>query len=191
MADSQPTSPEEWRAIPEYEGLYEVSSHGRVRSLPRVVQRGKSALPIKERILKPHTNRNGYKQINLSKAGRTRSREVHPLVMLAFAGPYPENCEIRHLDGNPGNNNLSNLRYGTKTENTMDSIRHGTHNHASRTACTRGHPLAGPNLKTYGKMRQCRACANARSAIYPKRISEVNFDEIANYYYQNIMKEAA
>lgn len=49
--------------------------------------------------------------------GKGNSRQVHALVLLAFVGPYPAGCEILHLDGNPTNNTLTNLRYGTRSEN--------------------------------------------------------------------------
>ena len=54
---------------------------------------------------------------------------VHRLILETFVGPCPDGMECRHLDGNPTNNNLSNLKWGTHSENVQDSIRHGTYAH--------------------------------------------------------------
>jgi hypothetical protein len=71
----------------------------------------------------------GYQQIKL---GRSRQTKVHILVLEAFVGPRPDGMVCRHLDGNPQNNRLSNLRWGTPEENYADRRLHGTHNTGSR-----------------------------------------------------------
>lgn len=180
---------EEWRPVPGHEGMYKVSSHGHVRSIDRIVMRSHGApLPLKGRILRPAENKHGYQQVVLS-SGQKRTVEVHTLVAAAFLGPRPDGFDVCHHDGNPRNNRVENLRYGTKGENSMDMVRHGTHNHARKSSCKHGHRLAGPNLKTYGKMRQCRACANARSALYPAGVGSTDFKPKADSYYSQIMKE--
>lgn len=67
----------------------------------------------------------GYRQICL---GKRYVQSVHVLVLLAFVGPCPEGMECRHLDGNPANNRLDNLCWGTGSENWNDKRRHGTLN---------------------------------------------------------------
>lgn len=109
--------PEQWLPVVGFEGYYDVSSHGRVRSLPRRKCRG--------RILKPQPLPAGYLQVNLSVSNVRYTRSVHTLVMRAFEGPCPPGEEVRHLDGNPANNRRSNLAYGTHDENAQDMIRHG------------------------------------------------------------------
>jgi hypothetical protein len=64
----------------------------------------------------------------LCKKGQTYPKLVHRLVLETYIGPCPDGMECRHLDGNPLNNNLSNLRWGTKSENVRDAINHGTFN---------------------------------------------------------------
>lgn len=61
-----------------------------------------------------------------NKDGKIRTTLVHSLVLNAFVGPRPHGLLCRHMDGNPPNNNVSNLRWGTPTENQRDRIRHGT-----------------------------------------------------------------
>lgn len=114
---------ERWRPVPGHSG-YEVSDLGRVRSY-RNRQGHPTSTP---RMLSPGTVR-GYKHIKL---GRSRQTKVHILVLEAFVGPRPDGMVCRHLDGNPLNNRLTNLRWGTAEENYADRHRHGTHNSGSR-----------------------------------------------------------
>jgi HNH endonuclease/NUMOD4 motif len=113
---------ERWLPVPGWEGLYDVSDWGRIRSLPRPPGH---LGPKTVRILKGQALKAGYRQVHLCRDGSTAMLYVHRLVMAAFAGPCPEGQEVRHLDGNPGNNRLSNLTYGTHTENAQDMVRHG------------------------------------------------------------------
>lgn len=69
---------------------------------------------------------NGYVRVALSNNGQITHHGVHRLVLGAFCGPCPEDCEARHLDGNRANNMLSNLAWGTKLENANDKRCHGT-----------------------------------------------------------------
>jgi len=120
---------ETWRIIPGYQGLYEVSDHGRVRSLDRVVQRGDVRQPRRGVVLSPGWSHDGYALVVLADvAHRRRTWRVHQLVLLAFVGPRPEGHEGLHADGNPGNNIPSNLSWGTSAENRADTIRHGRAN---------------------------------------------------------------
>lgn len=104
-----------WRSVIGWEGLYEVSDQGRVRSLRRDT-----------RTMSPGRKGSGYLYVNLARGGARRTRHVHRLVLEAFVGPCPAGCETRHLDGDPANNRLENLAWGTSAENKQDQRRHGT-----------------------------------------------------------------
>ena len=151
------TVTETWLPIPGYEGRYDVSDQGRVRSwLPC---RG-MAIP---RVLRPGINRGGYPLVVLYFNGKT-TREVHRLVSLAFIGPLPEGQHTRHLNGNPANNALSNLVYGTISENNLDCVRHGTHHQTAKTHCPQGHPYNDANTyrDPHRNNRLCRVCTRER-----------------------------
>ncbi|WP_353209782.1 NUMOD4 domain-containing protein [Sphingorhabdus sp.] len=119
---------ETWRDVSGYEGAYEVSDLGNVRSVTRWVSYGRhKGMTYKGRPLKLTQIKNGYLTIKFAFAGRTRTTYVHETVLKAFEGPRPHTearGEIRHLDGVKTNNALSNLNYGTINENAADRVRH-------------------------------------------------------------------
>lgn len=121
-------SNEEWRPIPGLHNIYSVSNIGRVRSEPRTTfNKGSGvAYRLKGRILKPQADKSGHLQFGASIKGVVKMVQIHTAVMLAFIGPRPDGLETRHLDGDPANNCLENLRYGTRSENIADAKRHGT-----------------------------------------------------------------
>lgn len=112
--------PEEWRSVAGYEGLYEVSSHGRVRRC------GGSPKCRTERLVKPQPHRGGYVHVTLSKDGEVRPQSVQQMVLRAFVGPPNEGEESRHQNDDRTDNRLANLRWGTRTQNMADAARHGT-----------------------------------------------------------------
>lgn len=109
---------ETWLPVPGYEGLYEVSDLGRVRSLPRNVfvsgVRGHYVKRQKGRLLSPQRHNGGYEQIAL--CGKLHL--VHAVVLAAFSGPRPLGAVAMHLDDNRTNNVASNLAWGTPAENS-------------------------------------------------------------------------
>jgi hypothetical protein len=108
---------EEWREVLGFEGLYQVSNFGRIRS----IKTGK----IKEQTIHDNDNR---PYLGLWKNNKQKICRPHKLVMEAFVGIRPQGMECCHNDGNPQNNHLSNLRWDTAKNNQSDRVRHGTTN---------------------------------------------------------------
>jgi hypothetical protein len=102
---------EEWRQILGYEGLYEISNLGRV----------KSSLHNFEKILKPSLNRTGHLVVNLSKKGTGKTFLVHRLVAMSFIDNEQNYKDIDHIDQNPSNNHVSNLRWASRSLNCANS----------------------------------------------------------------------
>lgn len=122
--------PEVWRAIAGYEGAYEVSNLGRVRSLTRAVFTKYGTKAVRRgRVLKHGTSGgNGEYQLVILCVDKVRDpRHVHDLVLEAFAGPRPSGAQARHFpDPNPANNRADNLCWGTAKQNCADRVVHGT-----------------------------------------------------------------
>lgn len=153
------TSSEEWRPIPNYEETYLVSSLGRVFSRPRWKCQG-GMLKIKK-------GNRGYPLIGLCQNSVQKTYMLHHVMALTFLGPRPfPEAEVRHLDCDPWNTRLSNLAYGTHSENARDTVAQGRHWYASRTHCPQGHPYAGDNLyiNPSNGGRVCRTCNRVAQA---------------------------
>jgi len=113
-----------WRAIPEWEGVYEVSNQGRVRSLDRTVE-AMGEYEVKGRILAQADNGTGYLWVNLHKNGKGKQHYVHRLVYSAFVSDIKD--VINHIDKDRTNNHLSNLEDVTVQQNVEYShARHFT-----------------------------------------------------------------
>ena len=148
---------EEWRAVPGYEGLYQVSSWGRVWSMPRATTRGG--------IMK-QTMGHGRLVVTLTCNGVQRTRLVHQLVAEAFLEEQPEGTEVCHEDGDPTNNHVENLRYDTHAGNMQDMLRHGRGNQQNKTHCPKKHKYDEANTVIYEGRRFCRECARIKSLEY-------------------------
>ena len=120
---------ETWKAVVDYEGLYEVSDLGNVRSLDREVASSDGrVIKLKGRILKQFINSNGRPQVVLYTREKRKNRTVHSLVAEAFIGERPKGYHVLHSDGDCLNNKLSNLSYDTQSENMNDMYRYGSKN---------------------------------------------------------------
>lgn len=184
------TQNETWKPIPGYENEYEVSDHGRVRSLDRTITTKRGIRKRRKGQMLGYTlNSTGYPRAWVGE----KKRLVHHLVLEAFVGPRPPNHVSRHLDGNPLNPRLDNLAWGTQSENMLDKQRHGTDHQWNKTHCPRGHQLVEPNLTKWmlenQNARICRACAHARSYAWgaglPTKGPE--FDKITHQKYAALM----
>lgn len=158
-----------WKPVPRYEGAYEVSSLGNVRVLARRDARGWRR---KAAMLRPWERSKGhYLCVTLCLNATEVKRYVHELVLEAFDKPRPEgHYQVRHLNGNPHDNRLTNLAWGTPAENAQDKIGHGTSRHDLSPTCGRGHEYTPENTRWKGPHeRVCRECHNAEQRERRKR----------------------
>lgn len=110
-----------WKDIPEYEGLYQASNLGRIKSLERIDALGHR---LKEKILKPSIGNSGYYQVCLCKNSIVKHYMIHRLVWKAFNGSIPKNMQCNHLNEIKTDNRLENLNLMTSKEN----VNYGTRN---------------------------------------------------------------
>ena len=112
-----------WKDIKGYEGYYQVSNYGKIKSLERFRENGFGGYIHKERILKSQTGCNGYEFINLSKKGIVKHLCIHRFVAIAFI-PNPEDKPCtNHKNGIRTDNRLSNLEWATYSENAIHGIK--------------------------------------------------------------------
>lgn len=116
-----------WTDVYGYEGLYQVSTEGNVRSLDRTtVTKNGREMKFEGKTLKFKTDKDGYKQVSLSKEGKQKSFQVHRLVMINFL-PHPNanNLTINHENGQKDDNRLVNLTYMTQIQNMKHAVENG------------------------------------------------------------------
>lgn len=146
---------EVWKDIPGYEGRYQASSLGRIKSLPN--SRRFTSLMLKQQV---HI-RTGYLFVNLTSHNGVRwkqtGRWVARLIALAFHGPCPAGCEVCHGDGVCTNNAADNLRWDTSVNNEADKVVHGTANIGSK------NPRAKLNEDQVRKIKRALATEHYRS----------------------------
>lgn len=163
-----PIEKEQWKSVLGYEGLYEVSTHGRVMAL---FQAGNFHKP--GRILKPWVLKNGYLQVHLKPPGGKRKAYcIHRLVLEAFSGPAPEKCEARHLNCNREDNTVENLAWGTHSTNYQDSILMGTLARGERQWASK---LTEADVLTIRRLRKNGMSCSLIAALYEIDKSNVSY----------------
>jgi hypothetical protein len=161
-----------WKFVEGYEGIYQVSDQGQVRSVARIVDRS-HGIPrrVRERLLVPGLTPKGYHAVSLYKGGRRVQRYVHQLVMDAFCGESANGREINHKDGDKSNNRRSNLEYATHADNMSHArecgllLQHGEDN--PRAKYTAEQIRAGYDLVAAGASYKVAAekCGMSKDAL--------------------------
>lgn len=160
-------SAEQWRPIPGYEGCYEASDRGRVRSVDRTIAYSNGRVrQHRGRVLSPRQqpwkpNQGEYLQVVLSKNRHRKTLRVHRLVLMAFIGPCPPGLEACHGNDIPDDNRLENLRWDTRKANRADWMErpHSPRRPGPRRdSCKRGHEFTPENTYLRPTGRECKAC---------------------------------
>lgn len=131
MSDLDSTVPAGFRVIPGFP-RYAIDENGTVMSVCSRSGRGKDSPWINARTISHAISSKGYHQISLCGEKGIKQSLIHALVLEVFVGPRPNGYQCRHLDGNKDNNHVSNLSWGTNSENERDKLLHGTSNIGER-----------------------------------------------------------
>lgn len=119
---------EVWKDIEGYEGLYQISNLGRVKSLERKIKRRNDRIQtVKERILKLNLNKEGYHTVKLHKKGKGKTYLVHRLVANTFITNPDNKLEVNHINGVKNDNNVNNLEWNTRKENMRHAVDNRLH----------------------------------------------------------------
>ena len=164
---------EEWRDIPGFEGRYQVSNRGRIKSLPRKVNNNTGTLVIKEKILKQRMDFKGYMRIDINdNEGNHKYLGVHRLVALAFI-PNPENKpQVNHIDGIKNHNTVDNLEWATNSDNQLHAYRTGL-NYVTGKAGKSKRAVLQIDPKTKEIVNEYPSIADAAKAVGCKQSSNI------------------
>ena len=189
---------ERWLPIDGYEGFYEVSDLGKVRSVDRTVAAGcgRTRLARGRTLVQTPNLTDGRLTVKLSQRSKTKTWLVHQLVLFSFRGRRPSGMLGCHNDGDNHNNVLENLRWDTPASNSQDAIVHGRCFNRKKTKCLWGHALRLPNLvakRARDGHRICLACARARANEQQAALHGRPFDfqAVADAHHARIMEAAA
>jgi hypothetical protein len=152
-----------WRDIPSFQGFYQVSGHGLVRSVDRNDIYGR---PMLGQVVGQWLDRDGYKMVTLYVNSKKYRRYVHLLVLEAFHGPRPPALVGCHRFDQKHDNRVQSLYWGTRSQNMYDSYRNGRM--PEKTHCARGHLWVPANLKTEGKSGKTY-CDICKKSDYQKK----------------------
>ncbi len=178
---------ENWVAIKGYEGLYEVSDLGNVRSLI-------SNKLLKQSLTGPEEETWPRLKVRLYKNKKGTQFKVHQLVARHFIS-HTDDRFVLHRNGDRMNNKVTNLYFGTSSDNTKDAITHGTNANKNKNDCPLGHALVGNNLveaelkRRGGGHRMCRSCTNAKKYVQYHSLEEGALPEVAAQYFEKYMKK--
>ncbi len=169
---------ERWVPIIGYEGRYEVSNRGDIRSCDRIVLRsdGKQQ-SVRGRVLSKRICHSGHLTVSLWRDNQGETRYVHRLVAETFIGDPPPGAEVCHANGDPADNRVENLRWDSRSANVIDEVEARRHWQSAKTHCKRGHEYTPENTKVgrtrgRGTRRVCRICnAEWQRAYHAKRKS--------------------
>lgn len=167
---------EYYKSINDYQGLYEISTLGNVRSVTRKVRHLDHFITIKSRILKPYLGTNGYYMVALSNEGKTCKFPIHRLVATAFIKLNNDKPCVNHIDGDKLNNKVNNLEWSTYSENNKHAYdsglkigfwtgKRGKEHHNSKAVCQ--YSLQGVFIKEFDSIMD----ASRETGIYDTSIS--------------------
>jgi hypothetical protein len=161
-----------WKSVKGYEGIYQVSDLGRVRSLDRI---GSDGNRYKGQILKPAPDKKGYLTVNLSSNNKRKTRTIHQLVAESFLSHKPCGYKlvVDHIDNNKVNNNLSNLQVITQRENVSKDFE-GECNYT------------GVYLQTGGNKYVSKCWHNGKSVYIGQFKTEIEASKAYNNYLNSI-----
>lgn len=154
---------EVWKDIPQYEGLYQISSIGRVKSLKRSINRKNNRLlNLREKYLSLKIDEHGYVKVQLWKDNKGKNIRAHRLVALCFIDNPNHFLEVNHIDGNKTNNNYNNLEWCDYHHNQLESKRLGLNK------CTKVNMIKdGILVKTFESISEAAKFNNTdRSSIF-------------------------
>ena len=163
---------EQFKPVPGYDGRFEVSLNGTVRTTPYTDKAGKHR---KSRTIRPNPNRKtGHLMVRLCYNGTVLTTSVHRLMLSAWVRPPLPGEEACHHNDIPDDNRLENLYWGTHTDNMRDAVRNKGNHNSKKTHCKHGHPLSGENLYVPPGKPTWRMCKKCMKRLQTEKYDRIN-----------------
>ena len=167
-----------WRDIPGFEGYYQASTLGRIKSLSRTVTQrlrngDSTTVYIEGQIMSQQKSNKGYFRVGLRDGKKKTYHGVHRLVALTFpeiCGEYFDGAEVMHLDEDPANNKATNLRWGTHTENNnwgtrLNKARKTLTNRTDQSKVIEQYTITGEFIRTWDSLHEIKRDTNYHRGI--------------------------
>lgn len=175
-----------WRSIPGFDGLYEISSFGRVKSLSHsIVTNNGRVRTFSERIMKQGKMTSGYNFVVLTKNKKSKNYSVHRLVAKTFIENTNDYMDVNHKDGNKQNNCVENLEWCTRSENLKHAIRIGLVKNQCK-ICRKVTVKCGEKITVFETMKDCAAFFGFKNSWLHNRIRKHGLTFIYNNYEINV-----
>lgn len=166
---------EAWKDILGYEGFYQISNLGRIKSLPRYRKNGKTSGKYLQRgIIRKNYDSKTYSCINLSKEGKTKTHFIHILVANAFLDKIEGKNYVNHIDGNKHNNNVNNLEWCTASENQRHALATGLRNKNANSIKIIQYDLSGNVIKIWESLMEASRQNNISEGAISNCINKRN-----------------
>jgi hypothetical protein len=164
---------ETWRDVVGYEGYYQVSNTGKVKSISRNIWNGKGYIKSSGKLLKQGTNQKGYPIVYLSKNSKSKTITVHRLVAKAFIENPSDKPQVNHIDGNKKNNNVSNLEWCSNQENQLHAVINKLNDHSTYKSGKAERPVYKIDTETNEVIAKYNSISEATDAIGYKSKSNI------------------
>lgn len=162
-----------WRDVVGYEGYYQVSNFGRVKSVTRQVSNHTGMVTLHPHILKVKLDFKGYARVYLSKNAQDKYVGIHRLVAMSFIPNIDNKPQVNHIDGNKTNNNVNNLEWCTNRENAIHAIKLGLNDHSTYESGRKKRPVLQINPTTNNIIAEYPSISDAGRAIGIKTSSNI------------------
>lgn len=174
LNSKQEGNEETWRDIAGWEGVYQVSDHGRVRR--HIDYKGRHSSP--GRIFTASLCPKGYPQVGLHRAPKTHTIKIHRLVAAAFLGPRQDGMQVNHIDGCKTNNHIDNLEYVTPSENALHALRLGLYTPKGRSVPKKLDPEKVREIRRRVALGESRKVLAKEFSVHVMTIGELIRGEI-------------
>lgn len=166
-----------WKDVPNFEGLYQCSSYGNIKRMPRYVKNNKGKRLLKEQHIKQKTDQDGYKTVILYKEGKQYSLRVHRIIALAFK------TQVNHKNGIKADNRLENLELVTPQENIIHAYKTGLKKGVSAIHIGENNPHSKLTVQEVKMIKKSKQDGKEIKQVYEQYKEKISFKGLEQIWY--------